>query len=310
MDYNIALPFYLCAERCPENIALRTNGVDHSYGALARHAQGIADWLVRCASTRPKRVAILGGRSWESYAGLLGTCWSGAAYVPLSPKLPAARLRQVLDLIKPDAVLLDPEGERALANIFDSTLPPTISVGDIAGANQVRRPVEVNADDPAYILFTSGSTGVPKGVAIGCRSVSCFLAAMEERYPLTPEDRVAQPCDLSFDISVSNIFTAWASGATLCVVPNSQAMAPRDFLRNEGITVWFSTPSVAIFMEQMRMLRPGSFPTLRQTLFAGEGLPATTAERWIEATPNGLLENSYGPDRDHCRLHQREVHRA
>ena len=295
MGYNLALPFYAHAERRPEHTALRANGVDHSYGKLARRAQGIADWLARSVPERPTRVAILGGRTLESYAGLLGTCWSGAAYVPLSPKLPPARLRQVLELIHPDAVLLDSDGERALANISPDALPPSANVADISPAIIVRRPLDVDGEDPAYILFTSGSTGVPKGVAIACRGVSCFLAAMEERYPLTTEDRVAQPCDLSFDISVSNIFTAWASGATLCVVPASQSMAPRDFLRSEGITVWFSTPSVAIVMEQMRMLKPGIFPALRYTMFGGEGLPATTADRWVEAIPNGSLENVYGP---------------
>jgi D-alanine--poly(phosphoribitol) ligase subunit 1 len=295
MDYNLALPFYVHAERRPESVALRANGVNHSYGEFARRAQGVADWLPRSTPGDARRVAILGGRTWESYAGLLGACWSGAAYVPFSPKLPVARLKQVFELIQPDAVLFDADGERALASIAGSTLPPASRISSIDGSQSFRRPVDVDGEDPAYILFTSGSTGVPKGVAIACRGVFHFLAAMAERYPLTPEDRVAQPCDLSFDISVSNIFTAWASGAAVCVVPASQAMAPRDFLRNEAITVWFSTPSVAVFLEQLRMLRPGIFPALRYTMFGGEGLPATTAEKWVAAAPNGSLENVYGP---------------
>jgi non-ribosomal peptide synthetase component F len=100
---------------------------------------------------------------------------------------------------------------------------------------------------------------------------------------------------LSFDISVSNIFTAWNSGAAVYVVPAAQAMAPRDFLRTEAINAWFSTPSVAVFMEQMKMLKPAIFPDLRYTMFGGDGLPATTAEKWVKAAPNGSLENIYGP---------------
>jgi non-ribosomal peptide synthetase component F len=72
-------------------------------------------------------------------------------------------------------------------------------------------------------------------------------------------------------------------------------MAPRDFLRAEAINAWFSTPSVALFLEQMKMLRPGIFPALRYTMFGGDSLPASTAERWIEAAPNGSVENIYGP---------------
>lgn len=295
MEYNLAFPFYVHAEQHPGNIALRVDKADYCYGELAERAQSVADWLARQEPARVKRVAILGGRSWESYAGLLGACWSGAAYVPFSPKLPAARLRQVIDRTKPDAILLDSEGARALTKIADSALPPAICVSDLSPAGNFRRPAEVDGEDPAYILFTSGSTGVPKAATIACRGMSCFLNAMALRYPLTAEDRVAQPCELSFDISVSNIFTAWASGAAVCVVPASQAMGPRDFLRDEAITVWFSTPSVAVFLDQMRMLRPGVFPALRYTLFGGEGLPANTADRWVQAAPNGSLENVYGP---------------
>jgi len=292
---NLALPFYRFADSRPASVALRVDGTSHTYADLGRHAQGIAGWIQKQTPESPQRVAILGGRSYESYAGLLGACWSGAAYVPLNPRLPAARLQHVLDAIHPDAVLVDAEGEPVLASLPTGASWPTVRIRSVDPAHTLREPAPVESDGTAYILFTSGSTGVPKGVAIAFRGVSCFLAAMAERYPLIPEDRVAQPCDLSFDISVSNIFTAWNSGAAVFVVPAAQAMAPRDFLRSEAINAWFSTPSVAVFMEQMKMLRPGVFPALRYTMFGGDGLPASTAERWMQAAPNGTVENIYGP---------------
>ncbi|MGA2213677.1 MAG: amino acid adenylation domain-containing protein [Bryobacteraceae bacterium] len=294
VGHNLALPFYRFAESRPDNVALRVDGNSYSYADLGRHAQGVANWIGKRAPEGPQRVAILGGRSCESYAGLLGACWSGAAYVPLNPRLPAMRLRHMLDAIQPDAVLLDAEGETALAGLANADYQ-AIRVRSVDPAPALHEPAPVDDQGTAYILFTSGSTGVPKGVRIAFGGVSCFLAAMAQRYPLVDSDRVAQPCDLSFDISVSNIFTAWNSGAAVYVVPAAQSMAPRDFLRAEAINAWFSTPSVAVFLEQMKMLRPGIFPALRYGMFGGDGLPASTAERWLEATPNGTLENIYGP---------------
>jgi D-alanine--poly(phosphoribitol) ligase subunit 1 len=295
VGYNLALPFYRSTESRPASVALWVDGAAYSYADLGGHAQGIAGWIEKQAPQGPQRIAILGGRSYESYAGLLGACWSGAAYVPLNPRLPAARLQYVLDTIHPDAVLVDAEGEPVLAGLPDGARWPAVRIRTVDPAHALREPAPVDSEETAYILFTSGSTGTPKGVAIAFRCVSGFLAAMAERSPLVPEDRVAQPCDLSFDLSVSNIFTAWNSGAAVYVVPAAQAMAPRDFLRAEAISTWFSTPTVAVFLDQMKMLRPGAFPALRYTMFAGDGLPASTAERWVEAAPNGSLENMYGP---------------
>jgi D-alanine--poly(phosphoribitol) ligase subunit 1 len=295
VGHNLALPFYRSTESRPASVALWVDGTAYSYADLGRHAQGIAGWIEKQAPRGPQRVAILGGRSYESYAGLLGACWSGAAYVPLNPRLPGARLQHVLDTIYPDAVLVDAEGEAVLSGLPDGAGWPAIRIRTVDPAPALREPAPVDGEGTAYILFTSGSTGAPKGVAIAFRCVSCFLDAMAERSPLVPGDRVAQPCDLSFDLSVSNIFTAWSSGAAVFVVPAAQAMAPRDFLRAEAITAWFSTPTVAVFLDQMKMLRPGAFPALRYTMFAGDGLPASTAERWVKAAPNGTLENMYGP---------------
>jgi amino acid adenylation domain-containing protein len=292
---NLALPFYQFAQSQPGTAALRVDAATFTYADLGRHAQGIADWIAEQSSGRAQRIAILGGRSYETYAGLLGTCWSGAAYIPMNPKIPAARLRQMLDTIRPEAVLFDGEGEAVLSDLRGSLACSLLRVAALDPAPGLCEPVPVNPEDPAYILFTSGSTGVPKAAPIAFRGVACYLAAMAQQFPLNPQDRVAQPCDLSFDVSASNIFTAWGSGATLCVVPVTQAMAPRDFIRGEEITCWFSTPTVAVFLDEMKMLRPGIFPSLRYSIFAGDVLPESTANRWQEAAPASSLHNLYGP---------------
>src|SRR5262249_22796202 len=139
--------------------------------------------------------------------------------------------------------------------------------------------------DGAYLLFTSGSTGAPKGVLVSHRNVTTYLRSVAARYTPNPEDRFTQLFDLTFDLSVHDMFLCWGAGAALYCPPESAKMAPREFVRRHELTVWFSTPSTAAFMLRARMLRPGDFPSLRWSLFCGEPLPKRVAEAFAAAAP-------------------------
>jgi amino acid adenylation domain-containing protein len=156
-------------------------------------------------------------------------------------------------------------------------------------------PRVVDADGLAYVMFTSGSTGVPKGVMISAGNTRAFVDAMQARYRFQPDDRVAQPSEISFDNSVFDLLNAWEAGAALYVVPANQLVGPLRFLQENAITVWYSVPSFAVFMRRMKMLRPGSLPALRYSAFAGEALPQSTAEAWKSAASNSIVDCLYGP---------------
>jgi amino acid adenylation domain-containing protein len=153
----------------------------------------------------------------------------------------------------------------------------------------------VAPDDIAYLLFTSGSTGAPKGVPVTHANVRAFLAANQERYRLTPDDRLTQTFDQTFDLSVFDLFMAWEHGARVCAMEPIEILAPFRYLERNGITVWFSVPSVAAMLRKRGALRPGTMPTLRWSLFCGEALPRATAEAWQAAAPGSAVENLYGP---------------
>jgi amino acid adenylation domain-containing protein len=144
-------------------------------------------------------------------------------------------------------------------------------------------------------MFTSGTTGVPKGVVVTAANVAHFLGVVRERYAIAPADRVGQFCETSFDVSVFEMFAAWDGGACLCVVPDSQLMAPAGFLRRERITVWTSVPSVIAMLARMKLLEPGLFPSLRASFFIGEALPVQSALAWRAAAPSSVVDNQYGP---------------
>jgi non-ribosomal peptide synthetase component F len=122
-----------------------------------------------------------------------------------------------------------------------------------------------------------------------------YLRSVGARYAPSPEDRCTQLFDLTFDLSVHDMFLCWGAGATLFRVPDNARFAPREFVRRHALTMWFSVPSTAAMMLGLRALRPGDFPSLRLSLFCGEALPKRLAVAWASAAPNAVIENLYGP---------------
>ncbi|MGD1106462.1 MAG: amino acid adenylation domain-containing protein [Terracidiphilus sp.] len=314
-NYNLALPFYESSVRSPQALALFVADSRFSYGELASLARRISGWLDLKTGERSGKVGILASRTLEAYAGVLGTLWSGAAYVPIKPDTPEDRVIRILQQTKLDSLIVDQAGlnmlsDRVLENaprriLFgpDAKLPPHVSgfpgisfqsFNDLSD-NGPGQPVTVAGDALAYIIFTSGTTGTPKGVMIENESVCQFIEIMHQRFALRSDDRVAEASELTFDASVFDMFMAWSSGASLYVVPAAQLMAPAKFIRDHELTLWFSVPSTASFMGRMKMLTPGAFPSLRISIFAGEALAVSTAQAWQIAAPNSIVENFYGP---------------
>ena len=315
MNYNLALPFHNQSIRNPESLALFVGGERFSYAELSNLARNISGWLGQNSRKTSGRVGILASRTVEAYAGVLGILWSGEAYVPITPNTPEDRLIRILQQTNLDALIADQAGldllsgrllEHVPARILFRTgaKPPQSALGfpevEFKSFTELAeegpdRPVYVPGDALAYIIFTSGTTGTPKGVMIENASVTQFIDIMNQRFDLRADDRVAEASELTFDASVFDMFMAWSSGAALYVVPKEQLMAPAKFIRDHELTLWFSVPSTASFMARMKMLKPGAFPSVRISIFAGESLATATAQAWQIAAPNSIVENFYGP---------------
>ncbi len=290
--------FDLSADRHPDRPAIELGGESWTYAALREQALAIAVSLQQGRNDEgPPLTAILMDRSLAGYAGILGILASGHGYVPMLPGLPTERIVTMLERSGVRTLVVDAAGQRVLEPVLaalDRPLRIIEAEAPTASAADWRRP-EVGPEDVAYLLFTSGSTGTPKGVAVAHRNIQHFLEVVESRYGLRETDRFTHLFEITFDLSLFDLFAAWRVGGCVCVPDGRQRLLPVQYVNDLGLTIWFSVPSAALLMKEMRVLAPGAMPGLRHALFCGEALPVSVAEAFATAAPAATLENIYGP---------------
>ena len=317
IESGLAAGFLRSLQRFPERPALHVDGSLWTYEHLGSIAGAVATAIRSADRDGHPLVGILAHRSLTAYSGIVGAFLAGKGYVPLNPKVPIERLlkillqsgSRVLLAGREAAHLLDPLLQQmphpmiVLYPAADEAAMPQLMPGShrlvrIKAAARDRPFIDVvppPADTIVYLLFTSGSTGEPKGVPVRYGNVRSYVEYICRRYTVTERDRFSQMFDLSFDLSVHDMLVCWERGACLYSVPDHATMAPAKFIREHRITMWFCVPSVVGVMLQLGMLKPGSLPSLRASLFCGEPFPARYAEAWQHAAPNSFVENLYGP---------------
>ena len=301
----------------PNSPALDAEGQTLTYRCLHARAASIAATLQRFDSTDgPRLTAVFAHRSVTAYAGILAALFQGHGYVPLNPTFPTDRSRTMLAVSRCASLIVDSSGASQLNELlrgiahritvllpdhddvsgFSAAWPQHLFLGakDLTSADQWS-PSEVAPDDIAYLLFTSGSSGTPKGVMVSHRNVISFVHAMVGRYGINESDRLSQLFEMTFDLSAFDMFVAWERGACVCCASTKQKLLPGNFIREARLTVWFSVPSTGILLKKLRLLEPGMYPDLRISLFCGEAMPAELATAWAKAAPNSIVENLYGP---------------
>ena len=162
------------------------------------------------------------------------------------------------------------------------------------GGDTTKRPPPSDAA-PAYLLFTSGSTGEPKGVAVTNANLCAYLDFVCPTYGYGPDDRHSQTFELTFDLSVHDMMCAWTTGGALAPIAGSDLLSSARIVNREQITCWFSVPALGLMMQRSRALESEPLRSLRVSLFCGEPLPASLAAQWQRAAPNSIVDNLYGP---------------
>ena len=286
--------------REPKRPALFVAGRLVTYEELRAAALSMAATIKHAHRGDGQLIAILGSRSFSVYAGILGILASGRGYVPLNPKFPPERLARIIELsgissviVCPEAALLLPKLKGALTEPIQWLDGNAVTTRTAFDGNDL--PPAIDEKAIAYLLFTSGSTGEPKGVAIRHCNVMPYIQWASTTYGFHLDDRFSQAFELTFDVSVHDMFVCWENGACLYVVPETDLSFPSKFINENRLTCWYSVPSVISTMARLRLLKPGSLPTLRYSFFAGEALSIESALLWATAAANSRIENLFGP---------------
>src|SRR5881394_2244687 len=309
--------FLRSCEKFPDRPAVDVAGCELSYKQLGQRARRLAATIQ--ANARPGDVpltAVFAHRSQTAYAAVLGALMAGHGYVPLNRTFPIDRTRLMLEKSTCRTLVVDKESESQLSELLRGLATPMVILcpdrldgteasaklpgHSVVGANELVdatrwRPPQVSQNAIAYLLFTSGSTGQPKGVMVSHANLLHYVDYVTKRYGFTSNDRASQNFDLTFDLSAHDMFVAWQSGACVCCPSQKQLIKPGAFLNDSRLTVWFSVPSTAVFMRRLGELKPGLYPHLRLSLFCGEALPVDVVCDWSAAAPNSRIENIYGP---------------
>jgi amino acid adenylation domain-containing protein len=306
------------AQRQPEKVAVALGSNALTYAQLEKQSNQLAHLLQQAGCQKGDRVCFLMPKAPMALVSIIGILKAGCIHVPLDPASPPLRLRRILESCENRCILAAGPVLPLLRELLnDSPLRTRISVGWLEDQRPIATDFSVSwssedlllmdpdppsqqgsSGDPAHILFTSGSTGIPKGVVITHENVMHFVEWGLRHFGIDASDRLSGHTPLHFDLSTFDVFATFAAGAQLRMVSHEVALSPlslAEFIRKEQLTQWFSVPSVLNYMSKFDVVRFGDFPLLRRVLWCGEVLPSPALSYWMRRLPHVRFTNLYGP---------------
>lgn len=289
------------AERFPDRIAFADEKREITFGEMQRQAKGIATEILK-KSMFKKPIVIYLDKGIDVPTSFMGVAYSGNFYSPIDTDMPMSRVNKIMEILQPALVITTMKrkddfqtcGYQGDFLFFESAITAEIQEEKIVSIQQ-----KVIDTDLLYVLFTSGSTGVPKGVTITHRSVIDHIDWVVETFSITEEDRFGNQVPFYFDMSILDIYSTMKSGAATYIIPKSLFSYPvllLEYLKEKKITTIYWVPSAMIMVSRLQALSEVDLSdTLKRVLFAGEVMPSRQLNIWRSYLPNALYANLYGP---------------
>ena len=286
------------AIRFPDKNAVCCDDESITYRELDEFSNAFARQLKSSGVVRGGFVPFFMKKSVNSIKSILSILKADCAYIPIDVNSPEQRLKSILESAEAEVVIVDDASEELFKEHMADSAVECINISQFSGGDISAIENSNLSIDLAYVLFTSGSTGVPKGVMIPHKAIIDYIDWCVETYQISDRDVVANHAPLYFDNSTFDIYTAFKSGATLHLVHDElNAVIPRlvKWISEREITVFFCVPSVLTMLLRSRRLKEDSFPRLRHLICAGEVLPSTVLSGWMDLYPHIQFTNMYGP---------------
>lgn len=301
MKANVTYWLDESAGRWPDKTAFAEEEKAVTFGELQRQAKALATQMLDNGLFK-KPVVVYMEKGVDVLVSFMGAAYSCNFYSPIDVDMPASRVNKILEVLKPALVITTAALKETFLNydyqggflLFEEACHADISEEKIEAAR--RRGIDT---DLLYVLFTSGSTGVPKGVTITHRSVIDYIDWVTETFDITEKDSFGNQAPFYFDNSILDIYSTLKSGATTWIIPKNLFAQPvllLEYLKEKKINTIFWVPSALIVVAKLKAFRNVDLSdTLKRVLFCGEVMPNKQLNVWRKFLPEALYANLYGP---------------